>query len=140
MASSPAPIPTGYDPSRDAKADITAAIALAKQTHRNVVLDFGADWCPDCVALDHDFQSSAGKPILQKNFVVVAIDVGQFDHNMDLSHTYDDVAKVGIPGVAILGPDGRLLVATSDGSLSNARTLSADQIASFLDQWLPTSS
>lgn len=138
--SGPAPIPTGYDPSRNAQADISAAIALAKQSHRNIVLDFGADWCPDCVALDRYFVSATVKPVLEKDFIVVPIDVGQFDHNMDLSRKYGNVAAIGIPGLAVLNPSGSLLTATADGSFSNARTMTPDQVKTFLDQWLPTNS
>jgi hypothetical protein len=40
---------------------------------------------PGLVALDRFFGSTTAKPVLDKGFIVVPIDVGQFDHNRDLS-------------------------------------------------------
>lgn len=52
------PIREGYDPARDAKADIAAALAEAGRDGRPVLLDFGADWCPDCVVLGRTFRTA----------------------------------------------------------------------------------
>ena len=40
------------DPSQ-AKSDIAAALKVATQTHKRVLLDFGGDWCGECLSLIH---------------------------------------------------------------------------------------
>jgi thiol:disulfide interchange protein len=130
-------LPDGYDPTRNAAADIRAALATAAEQHREVLIDFGADWCPDCRALDVMFHSAQVEPLLRKDYLVVAVDVGQFDHNIDLAEQYVDLQTSGIPALVVLGPDGTVRTATDDGSFSNARTMDPDQVSAFLTRWAP---
>ncbi|WP_203918806.1 thioredoxin family protein [Rugosimonospora africana] len=132
-------IPEDYNPARDPAADLKAAVALAASDHKEVLIDFGADWCPDCRVLDKLFQSKETKPLLQRDYHVVAVDVGQFDHNLDFAEKYVTLRTSGIPALVVLAPDGKVLVATNDGSFANARTMNSDQVNGFLTHWAPKS-
>ena len=57
------------DPSQ-AKADIAAALRVAAQTHKRVLLDFGGDWCGDCQVLDLYFHDEKNRRILDAGFVL----------------------------------------------------------------------
>lgn len=124
-----------YDPSRDAAADLAAALKLSAADSRPVLLDFGADWCPDCHVLDRLFRSPEVQPILSTKYHVVSIDVGAFDHNLDVAAPYVDLRRSGIPALVVLGPDGRVRTASNDGGFSDARTLDVAQLASYLTRW-----
>lgn len=138
MTSANAPtLPNGYDASRNAKADIRAALASAAREHREVLIDFGANWCPDCRALDAMFRSAQVEPLLQKDYVVVAVDVGQFNRNLNVAGQYVNLQTSGIPALVILKPDGALRTATNDGSFSNARNMDPSQVRAFLTRWAP---
>jgi protein disulfide-isomerase len=126
---------TGYDPSSDAAADVEAALKQAAGDKRPVLLDFGADWCPDCVVLHKLFQSDQVAPLLQKSYHVVAVDVGEFDRNLELAEKYVNLNKSGIPALVVLGADGSIRVATNDGAFANARTMKAPQVVEFLTHW-----
>ncbi|GAA2096339.1 hypothetical protein GCM10009759_25440 [Kitasatospora saccharophila] len=130
-------LPDGYDATRDAKADIQAALAEAAKDHREVLVDFGANWCPDCRALDVMFRSAQVEPLLRKDYVVVAVDVGKFDHNLDLAAQYVNLQTSGIPALAVLKSDGDLRTATDDGAFANASSMDAGQVGSFLTRWAP---
>ncbi|WP_328580552.1 thioredoxin family protein [Streptomyces sp. NBC_00370] len=130
-------LPEGYDASRNAKADIQAALATAAKKHREVLIDFGANWCPDCGSLDALFRSARVEPLLQKDYVVVAVDVGEFDHNIDLAEQYIDLQTSGIPALVVLKSDGAPRTATNDGAFSNARAMGPDQVSAFLTRWAP---
>lgn len=134
------PIPTGYDASRKATADIQAALALAKTDRKEVLLDFGADWCPDCVALDSMFHSAQVESLLNSDYVVVPIDVGDWNLNMSTASQYVDLSTSGIPALVVMDGSGQVREATNDGSFSNARTMDADQVAAFLSTWASGSS
>jgi thiol:disulfide interchange protein len=132
-------IPDHYDPARDPATDLKAALALAAKDRKEVLVDFGADWCPDCRVLDTLFQSTQTKPLLQRNYHVVAVDVGQFDHNLDFAAGYVNLKTSGIPALVILAPNGKVRVATNDGSFADARTMNSDQVNAFLTRWAPQS-
>jgi thiol:disulfide interchange protein len=133
-------LPDGYDATRNAKADIQAALATAVKEHREVLLDFGADWCPDCRALDVMFRSGQVQPLLAKDYLVVAVDVGKFNHNLELAGQYVDLQTSGIPALVVLKSTGTLRTATNDGAFSNARTMNPAQVAAFLSRWAPSGS
>jgi thiol:disulfide interchange protein len=95
-----------YDPGLDAPAAIDAALARAKVDGKNVLLDFGADWCPDCHVLDSYFEDPRAKAILEDSYHVVRIDVGNFDKNLESATKYGNVIGVGIPSVMILDGKG----------------------------------
>ncbi|MFF0290927.1 thioredoxin family protein [Streptomyces sp. NPDC005262] len=131
-------LPDGYDANRNAKDDIEAALATAAKEHREVLIDFGANWCPDCKVLDVMFHSAQVEPLLQKDYVVVAVDVGEFDHNIDLAGQYVNLQTSGIPALVVLRSDGTVRTATNDGSFANAQTMDAGQVSAFLTRWAPS--
>jgi hypothetical protein len=124
-----------YDPGRDAAADITAALVRARRDGRQVLIDFGADWRPDCVVLHSLFESPAVHPLLQQHYHLVAVDVGEFDHNQAVAARYVDLRRSGIPALVVLAPSGRVRVATNDGSFANARSMTGRQVRAFLARW-----
>jgi hypothetical protein len=66
--------------------------------------------------------------------------VGHYDRNGALAARWIDLKRSGIPALVVLNPDGSVRVTTQDGSFANARTLSSDDVASRLVQWLYPSS
>jgi thioredoxin-like negative regulator of GroEL len=133
------PLP-GYEPDADAEADIQAALAAARSGHREVLVDFGADWCPDCRVLHKLLEDPQVRPVLDRGYRVVAVDVGEFDRNLDVAGRYVNLKTSGIPALVVLAPDGSVRVATSDGSFANARDMSAAQVRQFLVRWAPAGS
>jgi thiol:disulfide interchange protein len=124
-----------YDVHADAQKDIARAVAQAKKEHKRVLIDFGADWCPDCVVLAHLFDDAKVKPFLDTHFVVVRVNVGQWDANLDVSEKYGDPIAKGIPAVVVLSPDQQIVASTGGGELANARTATKQDILTFLQQW-----
>jgi thiol:disulfide interchange protein len=126
-----------YNEQADAKADIAAALALAQKDHKNVFLDFGGNWCPDCIALSKLLDDGSVKPFYETNFHEVRIDVGRFNKNTDISDQYGGVIKKGVPAVVILAPDGHMVDSTVDGSYESARHFTAAQVLDSLKKWAP---
>ncbi|MBM9507837.1 thioredoxin family protein [Actinacidiphila acididurans] len=126
--------PDGYDPTRDAAADIAAAQRAAAKDGRPVLIDFGADWCPDCVVLGRTFTQPGTAELLSK-YHVVKVDVGQFDHNLAVVRRYVNLNTSGIPALAVVDSRGRTEVATNRGEFANARSMPAAQVNAFLSRW-----
>ena len=136
--------PKLYDPEADAKAEIAKAVREAGREHKRILLVFGANWCPDCHALDYRFHQEPIKALVENNFIVVHVDTGEgegrYAKNVDLAEQYQIPLKKGIPAIAVLSERGRLLSSQRDGQFSSARRLDPQQIVEFLNQWKPPKS
>ena len=126
-----------YNERANARAEIKEALERAAAQHKRVIVVFGANWCYDCHALDKAFHSSELAPILAANFEVVHVDIGKGQKNQDLMKQYEVPMKRGIPGLAVLDSDGKLLYSQKQGQFENARALSQDDFIAFLNKWKP---
>ena len=124
-----------YAPGVDAHTEIKHALALASQEHRRVLVVFGANWCYDCHVLDLAFHRPDIESVLQKNYEVVHVDVGEGDKNQDLMEQYQVPMKKGIPAIAVLAGDGKLLYSQRGGEFEKARALAPEDVLAFLNQW-----
>ena len=120
-----------YDPGADPSADIDAALAAASTDGKPVLLDFGADWCPDCVVLSRMFDDPSFADYLD-DVHVVRIDVGYWDHNLDVSKQNGDPIAVGIPAVVLVSPTGETLGTTADGRLASAASMTPEAVLRVL--------
>lgn len=130
-ASGPYPAPTR------ARHDITAALHAAAPAHKRVLLDFGGNWCPDCIALYRYFHSARNFPILKANYVLVYINVGQLDRNVSLAAHYGVPLKKGVPALAVLSSHGKLLYSQKDGQFNAMGTMQPSSVTRFLIRWKP---
>ena len=120
-----------------ANAQIAAAIGRAKHSGKRVLIDFGAGWCVDCRVLDTIFERHAVAPTVHKNYVVVHVNVHNFNFNMDISRKYGNACKGGIPALVVLDGKGKMLVNTHDGSFQHARVFGNSDVLKFLNRWAP---
>ena len=126
-----------YPPSADAKKEIGDALHSALPAHKRLLLVFGANWCYDCHVLDEAFHSPEIAPTLNKYFEVVHVDIGKEDKNLDLAKKYDVPLDRGIPAIAVLDCDGKLLFSQKHGEFEAARSMATDDILTFLNRWKP---
>ncbi|MGB8010295.1 MAG: thioredoxin family protein [Terriglobales bacterium] len=126
-----------YDESADAHAEIKEALQKATAEHKRVILVFGANWCFDCHVLDKAFHSVDLAPIVAANYEVVHVDIGKGEKNQDLMTKYEVPMKRGIPGLAVLDGDGKLIYSQKNGEFENARALTPEDFRAFLNKWKP---
>lgn len=125
------------DPSL-AKAQIAAALKTAAREHKRVLLDFGGNWCGDCHVLDIYFHNAQNLPLLERNFVLVHVNVGQLDTNLDIADQYQVPVRHGVPEVAVLSDTGKLLYSSRTKELELAVQHSdPGAVTRFLAQWKP---
>lgn len=124
-------------PSR-ARADIASALHAAAATHKRVILDFGGNWCPDCIVLDRYFHDARNQPIVKANFVVVHVNIGHMDSNVELAEHYSIPLKKGVPALAVLTSSGKVLYSQKGGEFEDMRNLESSALTQFLLRWKPT--
>ena len=114
-------------------ANIRAAIAEARRTHKRVILDFGGDWCGDCQVLNIYFHQSPNLELLNRYFILVDVNIGHMDQNVDVAHQYG-VPLTGVPALAVLDSRGKLVYAQTK-EFSSMRHLEASALTDFLNKW-----
>jgi thiol:disulfide interchange protein len=121
-----------YSTTADPKVDIAAASVQARAQHKRILLDFGGDWCGDCMVLDYYYHQSPNAELLEKNFIVVHIDIGHMDHNVDIAKKYNVPITKGVPALAVLDSSGKLLYAERAKEFEQP---SPEAITALLNRW-----
>ncbi|OHX20461.1 thioredoxin family protein [Chromobacterium sphagni] len=126
--------PKPYDENANAKAELRQTLQAARQNHLPVLLILGANWCEDCRALDTALKSGKSAELISRAFKVVKVDVGNFDHNLDIDAAYGHPIAKGIPAAVVLSPDNQVIYATRAGELADARRMSETGIYEFFER------
>ncbi len=126
-----------YDPKADAKGEIAAALARAKNGHKRVLIAFGGNWCGWCKKLHEAFKTEKELArLLKYEYEQVLVDVGRFDKNADLAASYGaDLKKHGVPFLTVLGADGKVLVNQNTSDLESGDHHDAAKVRAFLEKW-----
>lgn len=110
------------------------SLATANSQNRKLIVIFGADWCPDCRALDGILAEPDIKAILDAEFVMMKVDVGRFDKNLSLNEKLGNPIQNGIPSLVVVSPKGELITSTKGGEFSNASKMTKEQVLEYLYQ------
>lgn len=121
-----------YSETADPSADIAAALAQARREHKRVILDFGGNWCGDCQLLDIYYHQSPNAELLAKNFILVHVNIGHMDKNVDVAKKYKVPITKGVPALAVLDAHGNLLYAEREKEFEHA---TPEAITAFLKRW-----
>jgi len=124
------------DPS-EAQGELNAALAAAAREHKRVLVMFGANWCYDCHVLDAAFHSKDFAALVNDNYAVVHISIGEEGKdNNDLATRFGVVLDKGVPSLAVLNPDGSVLVAQK-GEFESTVKIGPEDVHAFLEKWKP---
>jgi thiol:disulfide interchange protein len=123
-----------YSETANPSADINAALAQARREHKRVILDFGGNWCGDCQVLDIYYHQSPNAELLAKNFILVHINIGHMDKNVDVAKKYNVPITKGVPALAVIDANGKLLYAEREKEFEHP---SPEAITAFLNRWKP---
>ena len=132
-----AAVPDIYPDPGKAKTDLAAALQTAAANHRRIIVDFGGNWCTDCHVLDTYFHDASNRPLLEADFLLVHVNIGRLDQNLDLAERYQIPLKKGVPALAVLDSDGKLLYSQRTGEFEAMRRMQSGAVTEFLTQWKP---
>ena len=126
-----------YDEGADPRADLQRALSVAQQQHKDVLIVFGANWCEDCRDLDRAMHGSSAE-LIDSRFVVVKVDVGNFNKHLDLVREYGDPIRRGIPAAVVVSAADQVLYSTKGGELADARRMGETGIYDFFSRVIAT--
>ena len=81
------------------------ARASASNQHKVLMVEFGANWCGDCMELSKRLEDPITRNRLEQHFVVLTVDVGEFNRNLAIARSLGVDLNQGIPTAAFFSPD-----------------------------------
>ncbi|MES2222542.1 MAG: thioredoxin family protein [Acidobacteriota bacterium] len=126
-----------YPATANAHEDIRQAILKASAEHKNVLLVFGGNWCIDCHLLDLYFHDPGNASLLSANYVLVDVNIGEYDRNLDLARKYGIPLSKGVPALVVLDGAGRVLYTQRNAEFENMRVKDSSAVTAFLQKWKP---
>ena len=134
--------PPIYDTKADGATQIAESLAAAKRGHKNVLLQFGANWCGWCHKLHTLFKEDQKiAAFLKANYVLVLVDVDKVDgkmHNAQINEKYGDPCRLGLPSLVVLAADGKQLTTQDSGKLEKGDHHDPELVMKFLKEWATT--
>ena len=124
-----------YPVNADAKKEIEAALKTALAENKRVILIFGGNWCYDCHVLDQALHEGDAAKIVKESFLLVHVDIGEGDKNLDLIKKYETTLGSGVPTVVIIDDGGRVVYSSTKGEFEAARRMMKKDLVAFLNQW-----
>jgi thioredoxin 1 len=124
-----------YPEGQQAAKDIAVALAQAAREKKRVLLDFGGNWCGDCQVLEIYFQAPANRRLLEENYILVPVNIGRYDQNLDVAAKYGIPLDRGVPALAVLDSSGQLLYSQRNAEFESMTKVDPTAVTAFLVQW-----
>ena len=121
-----------YDENADALDSISKALKIAELENKYVLLQMGGNWCPDCRTLGEYFTRPDIKAWLDDRAILVSVDVGEWNRNLNIVERYGNPISEGIPALVLLNSENEVMFATLAGELASARSMSKDDLIVWL--------
>jgi thiol-disulfide isomerase/thioredoxin len=138
--SKPKPTKPIFDPFADAAADVEAALKVARVTNKRVLIEFGANWCPECRELGVVLKENADvAAAVEQGFVLVLVDTGTAA-GQKLQERYVPPQRQwnSILHLAVLDPAGNVLVNDNTRAFQDGGDFVISTVKGFLAQWSST--
>jgi thiol:disulfide interchange protein len=123
-----------YDDTRDPFKDAKAALTLAKETHRNVLIEVGGNWCSWCKAMDVFLEENPQVyKRLHSDFVILKINVSDSNENAEFMKSLPPV--MGYPHMYVSTSTGKMLLSKDTAELHEDGANSVNKWLAFIEKW-----
>jgi thioredoxin-related protein len=123
-----------YDEKSDPFKDANAALKLAKETQRNVLIEIGGNWCGWCKKMDAFL---AKNPEIYKKlhdeFVLLKVSVSDSNENEAFMKSLPPV--LGYPHMYVSTSSGKMILSKDTAELLNGEEYSKKNWLTFLKKW-----
>lgn len=96
--------PSPFQPSETVMTDITAMLARAKTSGKLGMVVMGANWCHDSQAFVKRLNSAEMKPVLDKSYEYILVDVGALEKGREVINRFGMPVIYGTPTVLVIDP------------------------------------
>lgn len=130
-----------FDPTANGMAEVDAALVRARVEGKQVMVMFGANWCPWCHRLDAAFGSDpALGEFFRRDFLLVKVDVNAktgTQRNRDVVERFGKPTKLGLPTIVVLAADGtvRAVKKTAEWEMPEGKAYRRTAILASFQEW-----
>lgn len=125
---------TVYDVKQDAFKDGAAAVKLATQTHRRILIELGGDWCTWCHRMDDFFDANPDLKLkLHETFVMLKINVSDENNNAEFLKAFPK--PQGYPHMYVSDSNGSVLWSQDTAQFVKNGNYSREIFQAFFDRW-----
>jgi len=123
-----------YDDQRDPFKDANAALTLARETNRNVLIEIGGNWCTWCHKMDAFLLKNPNiYKDLHSKYVLLKINVSDSNENDAFMKALPPV--LGYPHMYVSAANGKMLLSKDTAELQDDNGYSKDYWLAFLSKW-----
>lgn len=135
-----------YNENQDVRAELKKALEQAKKENKNVLIQFGGNWCPWCMRF-HALVNGAPKvdSLMKENYIYFLLNVPHEKDKRDyeIFREFEYPNRFGYPVFVILDKNGkRLNTQDSDAfeySKPDVKGYDTTKVMRFLSMWTPKS-
>jgi thiol:disulfide interchange protein len=128
--------PVKYDPGGDPEKDLAEAIAEAKRSHRNILIEVGGEWCSWCHIMDDFFRAHVDLLSLRENnYVLLKVNMSRENENKAFLSRFPLIH--GYPHILVLDADGHLIRSQETSALEDGRSYHVKRFTKFLTEFAP---
>ena len=125
---------TTYDPKRDAFKDGAAAVKLATESNRRILIELGGDWCLWCHKMDAFFEQNPDlKQRLHDTFVMLKVNVSDANSNADFLKAFP--RPLGYPHMYVSEYNGSVLWSQDTAEFVSNGVYTRESFSAFFDRW-----
>jgi len=137
LATEAPPLPaysTEYSPARNPFQDGAAAIKLASQSNRRILIELGGTWCSWCHKMDAFFDQNPDiRQKLHQTFVMLKVNVSDENDNAEFLKAFPRPS--GYPHMYVAEPNGNLIYSKDTAEFVVNGQYSRESFLSFFDRW-----
>jgi thiol:disulfide interchange protein len=123
-----------YDDQRDPFADANAALALARASNRQVLIEIGGNWCSWCKKMASFLDKNPDVyQALHQQYVLLKINVSDSNENNDFMKSLPPV--LGYPHMFVATAQGKMILSKDTAELLDNDDYSTVKWLSFLNEW-----
>lgn len=123
-----------YDDQRSPFEDAIDALALAKKTNRQVLIEIGGNWCSWCHKMDAFLIDNPDVyQALHSNYVLLKVNVSDSNENEDFMNALPPV--LGYPHMYVSNADGKMLLSKDTAELLVGDNYSKANWLEFINKW-----
>ena len=125
-----------YDPSADAKKDVSSALKKAGEENKNVLVMVGGNWCPWCIRLNkYILDDPEIDSLIKADFIWIKVNYSKENKNTDLLKKWGGPQRFGFPVFVVLDNKGNRIHIQDTGLLEKDKSYDRKKLIGFLRNW-----